>query len=117
MQEIRRKRKAAGRPKAAPRNRLLPLQVYVNDRERELIERNARSAGLSVSSYLRAVGIGYRPPNIQDMEAFKRLADVNNALGMISQALTGRARPEDVVAQIKAAQTMLAEAAAAGGPQ
>lgn len=43
------------------RDRLRPLRVVVSDTEREAIQARAQSAGLSVSAYLRSLGIGSQP--------------------------------------------------------
>ncbi len=39
------------------RNRLLPMKAFVTESERSRIEERAKSAGLSVSAYLRAAGL------------------------------------------------------------
>lgn len=91
------------------------MLVYVNDKERERIKSAARAAGLSVSSYLRAVGTGYRPSDVQDVAAVARLADINKAVGQIGRALAGRVEA-GIIAEIEAVQVKLAEAVRQAGP-
>ena len=55
--------------------------------EKGLIEENARAAGRSVSSYLRAVGIGYQPKSVLDHRAIEDLAKVNADLGRLGGLL------------------------------
>jgi hypothetical protein len=116
MQKIRRKRKPPGPTKAQARDRLLPMMVYVNDEERERIRGSARLARLSVSAYLRAVGVGYRPSVVQDVAAIDRLAGINKAIGRIAQILAGRVEA-DVIRDIEAVQMQLIEAASRADPQ
>ena len=54
--------------KTETRNRQRPLKVWVSPSERAEIERLAESTGLSLSAYLRNVGLGYQPPSMFDNE-------------------------------------------------
>lgn len=73
----------------APKSRRkhVPLKVYCLEGERDAIEKNAGSAGLSVSRFLRAVGIGYRVANRIDQAAVKNLSRVSADLGRMGGLL------------------------------
>ena len=45
------------------RRKLLPLKVYCTKEERAVIEEQAKTAGMSVSEYLRNVGKGIHAPD------------------------------------------------------
>jgi len=64
-----------------------PIKVWVLPEEKGLIEENARATGRSVSSYLRAVGIGYQPQSVLDHRAIEDLAKVNADLGRLGGLL------------------------------
>lgn len=49
--------------------------------ERDEIQARARATGLSVSAYLRAVGLGHEPPSVYDLSAVDAIARVNGDLG------------------------------------
>ena len=51
------------------RDRHRPLKVFVSDIERAGIEMRAFAAGLSVSAYLRNLGLGYKPHSTLDQQA------------------------------------------------
>lgn len=70
------------------RDRQRPLKVWVNEAERARIEAQAQVTGLSVSAYLRSVGLGYQPRNVLDLEAVEHLAKVNADLGRLGGLLT-----------------------------
>ena len=63
------------------RRKLQPLKVYCTEKERDRIELQARTAGMSVSEYLRKVGIGEPVRSRVDKQAVKSLAKVNADLG------------------------------------
>lgn len=69
------------------RERQRPLRVVVSRRERAEIERRAASTGLSVSAYLRALGLGHEPRSVYDLEAVGTLAAVNGDLGRLGGLL------------------------------
>ncbi len=80
------------------RDRQRPLKVWVNAAERARIEAQAEAAGLSVSAYLRSVGLGYQPRSVVDLEAVERLAKVNADLGRLGgllELVRGRRIPEN----------------------
>ena len=63
------------------RRKLQPLKVYCTEEERERIERQAETSGMSVSEYLRRVGQGMPVQSRVDKQAVKELAKVAAALG------------------------------------
>ncbi|AWK88598.1 plasmid mobilization protein [Azospirillum thermophilum] len=103
------------------RDRQRPLKVWVNEAERVRIEAQAKATGLSVSGYLRSVGLGYQPRSVLDLEAVERLAKVNADLGRLGGLLKlwltdtpGRGAPvadvRDLLNRIKDTQDELREA-------
>lgn len=79
-----RRRRSADMP-ARERNR--PLRVVVSVEERIQIEAAASRTGLSVSAYLRALGLGYQPASAYDHEAVFALASVAGDLGRLGGLL------------------------------
>ena len=63
------------------RRRLVPLKCYCTEEERKDIERQAETAGMSVSEYLRKAGMGTPIKNRVDQQAVKTLGKVNADLG------------------------------------
>lgn len=55
--------------------------------EREIIERQARQAGLSVARYLREVGQGHEIKGVVDFEQVRELARINGDLGRLGGLL------------------------------
>ena len=76
---------SAKRPDA--RNRLLPMKAFVTDAERARIEERAKRAGLSVSAYLRAAGLGQPIRSVLDHRAVLQLAKVNGDQGRLGGLL------------------------------
>ncbi|MCS3416877.1 hypothetical protein M2399_002211 [Pseudomonas sp. BIGb0450] len=72
-------------PKARRRGK--PIEVWVNDEEKELITARASEAGLSRSGYLRAVGLNYPIRSVVDLAAVADLAKVNGDLGRVAGLL------------------------------
>ena len=72
---------------ATPRRKNLPIKVYCLESERQAIEENARKSGLSVSRFLRVVGIGTPVRSLADQRAVKTLARANADLGKIGGLL------------------------------
>ncbi|WP_431064750.1 conjugal transfer transcriptional regulator TraJ [Methylotuvimicrobium sp.] len=64
-----------------------PIKVYCLPEERELIEVNARAAGMSLSSFLMTVGQGYKITGIVDYEQVRELARINGDLGRLGGLL------------------------------
>jgi hypothetical protein len=79
------------------RDRRRPLKVIVADNERAAIEMRAAATGLSVSAYLRNLGLGYQPPSILDQKAILALLKVNADQGRLGGLfklwLSGQRRP------------------------
>ena len=72
------------------RDRNRHLKVVVSERERAEIETRAAATGLSVSAYLRNLGLGFQPHSTLDQEAILSLLKVNadqGRLGGLVQAL------------------------------
>ena len=65
------------------RDRNRPLKVFVSERERADIETRAAATGLSVSSYLRNLGLGFQPHSTLDQEAILALLKVNADQGRL----------------------------------
>ncbi len=64
-----------------------PIKVYCLPEERAQIEANAKAAGMSLSSYLLAVGQGYKIQGVVDFEQVKELAKINGDLGRLGGLL------------------------------
>jgi len=71
----------------AARDRQRPLKVVVSYAERERIEARAKLAGLSVSAYLRAAGLGSPIRSTLDSELVLDLAKVNADQGRLGGLL------------------------------
>jgi hypothetical protein len=69
------------------RDRINHLQVVVDSRERQLIQARAKEAGLSVSAYLRTLGLGKPVRPILDQAAVLELAKVNGDQGRLGGLL------------------------------
>ena len=65
------------------RDRNRHLKVVVSERERAEIETRAAATGLSVSAYLRNLGLGFQPPSTLDQEAILALLKVNADQGRL----------------------------------
>ncbi|QNP48664.1 conjugal transfer transcriptional regulator TraJ [Diaphorobacter aerolatus] len=65
-----------------------PIKVYCLPEERELIEANAKMAGISVARYLRDVGQGYQVKGVMDYHYVRELVRVNGDLGRRGGLLT-----------------------------
>jgi len=72
----------AGKAEAS-RERNRPLKVFVSERERAEIETRAAATGLSVSAYLRNLGLGFQPHSTLDQEAVLALLKVNADQGRL----------------------------------
>lgn len=64
-----------------------PLKVYCLPSERAIITENAQSVGLTVSSYLLNVGIGYEIKSTLDSQLVGDLVKVNADLGRLGGLL------------------------------
>ncbi len=63
------------------------LRVPVRQDERQVIENNARRAGMSVARYLREVGQGYQIKGIVDFVQVREMARINGDLGRLGGLL------------------------------
>ena len=75
--------------KRAPTNRkdYQPIKVYCYPDERQTIEQQAHSTGLSKSSYLLRVGMGYPIRSIVDHHQVEELVKINGDLGRLGGLL------------------------------
>lgn len=73
--------------KAATRRERTRLRVTATEEEQSAIKAQAKAAGLSVSAYLRNVGMGYPIRSILDHERVKELVRVNADLGRLGGLL------------------------------
>lgn len=102
---------------ATPRRKNLPIKVYCLESERQAIEENAHQSGLSVSRFLRVVGIGMPVRSMADQKAVKALARINADMGRLGgllkalltneerfDGLTGRELQEITLATLKEIQ-------------
>ena len=64
-----------------------PIKVYCLPDERRQIEATAKAAGLSMSTYLLNVGIGYQIKGIVDNNEVEKLAKINGDLGRLGGLL------------------------------
>jgi len=64
-----------------------PIKVYCLPEERDLIEANAKAAGMSLSTFLLTVGQGYRVTGVVDFEQVRELARINGDLGRLGGLL------------------------------
>ena len=65
------------------RDRNRPLKVFVSDRERAEVETRAAATGLSVSAYLRNLGLGFQPHSTLHQEAILTLLKVSGDQGRL----------------------------------
>ena len=87
------------------RDRNRPLKVFVSERERAEIETRAAATGLSVSAYLRNLGLGFQPHSTLDQEAILALLKVNADQGRLGGLfklwLSGQGAPSAETAEIR----------------
>lgn len=69
------------------RDRKKPLKVVVSTRERQEIESRAKASGLSVSAYLRSLGLGHEPKNLFDRKAILALIKLHSDQGRLGGLL------------------------------
>jgi hypothetical protein len=69
------------------RDRQRPFKVFVDPSERAFITESARIAGMSVSMYLRTVGMHGRPKNMLDLDAVREIIRVHGDLGRLGGLL------------------------------
>lgn len=84
-----------------------PINVWCLPAEREELERLAKTAGLSMSAYLREVGTGNQPRSVVDYDQVATMAranaDLNQLGGLLKMWLTNEERltPEQVTQLIR----------------
>ena len=87
------------------RDRNRPLKVFVSERERADIETRAAATGLSVSAYLRNLGLGFQPHSTLDHEAILALLKVNADQGRLGGLfklwLSGQSTPSAETIEIR----------------
>ena len=87
------------------RDRNRPLKVFVSERERADIETRAAATGLSVSAYLRNLGLGFQPHSTLDQEAILALLKVNADQGRLGGLfklwLSGQSAPSTETPEIR----------------
>ncbi|NMQ30266.1 conjugal transfer transcriptional regulator TraJ [Candidatus Accumulibacter phosphatis] len=64
-----------------------PIKVYCLPEERHQIQANAQATGLSLSTFLLNVGIGYQVRGIVDNKQVEELARINGDLGRLGGLL------------------------------
>lgn len=69
------------------RDRQRPLKVFVTSDERAFIVRSAEISGMSVSHYLRTVGMHGRPASVLDLEAMGRMFRASGDLARLGGLL------------------------------
>jgi hypothetical protein len=69
------------------RDRLHPIKVYVTEKERKTIKRMAKKMRMSVSTYLRTLGLGYTPKTVFDQLALKKLIKLHADQGRLGGLL------------------------------
>lgn len=79
--------KRVEKPNITPRRKLLPIQAYCLESERQLIESKAKIAGMSLSEYLRKCGMEGVVTSVLDQQAVATLAKVNANLGRVGGLL------------------------------
>ena len=104
-----------GRHAPERRSRNRPLKVYVTENERTALTEAASSAGLSVSDFLRRVGLGVQVRSLLDQDhvrdVMRARADLGRLGGLLKMWLAdrpGEGAPAHIVRavleQIEAAQ-------------
>ncbi|MBA2483024.1 MAG: conjugal transfer transcriptional regulator TraJ [Nitrosomonas sp.] len=69
------------------RKYLKHLRVPVREQEDAQIRNQAKKCGISISSYLRTLGLGYEPKSITDNEKVQELVRINGDLGRLGGLL------------------------------
>ncbi len=70
------------------RKRSIKMSFYVNEKEKKLIEKNAKKCGLSIRSYLMFLVQGYKPveqPNENIIEMLLQLRKIGTNLNQIAR--------------------------------
>ena len=95
------------------RDRKRPLKVFVSERERADIETRAAATGLSVSAYLRNLGLGFQPHSTLDQQAILALLKVNADQGRLGGLfklwLSGQSAPPAETTEVRKLLTAIEE--------
>lgn len=76
-----------GKDSKITRKSSTPIKVYCLPEERRQIEANGKGVGLSMSTYLLNVGMGYQVRGILDNKRVEELARINGDLGRLGGLL------------------------------
>jgi len=71
----------------ATRKGSTPIKVYCLPDEKAQITENAKAAGVSLSTFLLRVGVGYHVPTVLDYQRIEDLAKINGDLGRLGGLL------------------------------
>jgi hypothetical protein len=85
--EARRYRGEVGGEVKSERRERFCVKVWCSADEKRLIEQMAVETGLSASSYLRRLGLGYAPRRKVDLDQVQQLMKVNGDLGRLGGLL------------------------------
>lgn len=69
------------------RERKRPLNVYVTPNERLDIQRRAKEARMSVSTYLRVLGLNHKPKSMLDQDGIRSLIKLHGDQGRLGGLL------------------------------
>lgn len=69
------------------RKNCTPIKVYCLPGEKSQIEANAAVTGMSVTAFLRKVGMGYEVGGIVDLEQARKMVRINGDLGRLGGLL------------------------------
>lgn len=87
---------AKGKDMTTPRRKMPKLKVYCLEEERAAIEEKAAQAGLSLSSYLRTVGLGQTVYSAEDLKlaqiVLRTAADMGRISGLLKALLSNDER-------------------------
>lgn len=88
------------------RDRINRFKVAVSTDERAAIAANAKAAGMSISAYLRALGLGHEVRSVLDhehvMEVMRARGDLGRVGGLLKLWLTERPGEGASVAEVRA---------------
>ncbi len=95
-----------------------PIYVWTTAEERAEIQRLARATGLSLSAYLRSLGLGFEPASAFDADAILALARIHADQGRlggllklsVSQGAAASNEFSDLVHQLRETQAKLLQA-------
>lgn len=74
-------------PVTESKERYRPLKVYVTPSERQRIHQYARNARMSVSTYLRVLGLNHKPKSMLDQDGIRSLVKLHADQGRLGGLL------------------------------